>query len=267
MNKVIDQKATKKRIKELRIQNGYTQEQLAKMMSGSRSYYNSMETGDRELTDKYLKSLSIIYDIDVEEIVIYKKLEYENITEIMSFINSFRPTNYYFLRNGNLIEDLKDLDKHLRNQTTTEYKVVDLLLNHLSYEVSFIDIKKHTELWCEEKNLSSIKIKQLTLSLENYFGNYNIAVLIKNKNDIEDTLLLSVDKYADFEKFLHYSLLGNLNSFKKSYSYCYKDNQDFFNKIIKDEQNKKNVSDDSNACEFTDFIKEILDRLNALYSD
>ena len=71
-----------------------------------------METGDRELTDKYLKSLSIIYDIDFEEIVIYEQSEYSKLEEMMNSINSYRPTNYYFVRNGNLLDDLKDTAHH-----------------------------------------------------------------------------------------------------------------------------------------------------------
>ena len=49
MKRIIDQKATKERIRELRIQRGYTQEEIADIMGGSRSYYNSMETGKKHL--------------------------------------------------------------------------------------------------------------------------------------------------------------------------------------------------------------------------
>ena len=77
MKRIIDQKATKERIRELRIQRGYTQEEIADIMGGSRSYYNSMETGNRELNEKYLETLAKIFDVDWDEICIYVEYDYE----------------------------------------------------------------------------------------------------------------------------------------------------------------------------------------------
>lgn len=59
----------------------------------------------------------------------------------MNSINSYRPTNYYFVRNGNLLVDLKDLVKYMDSEKITEYNLLDPILTHLGYEVRLINIK------------------------------------------------------------------------------------------------------------------------------
>lgn len=226
---IINQAATKKRIKELRLKNGYTQEQIAKMMNGSRSYYNSMETGDRVLTERYLNTLSAVYYIDVEEIVIYEQSEYNKLEETMNSINSYRPANYYFLRNGNLADDLKDLVKYMGSEKITEYNLLDPILTHLGYEVKLIDIQKYIQRWTTEKeNSKNCKIRQNAIELLDYFENQNVAVLIENKNNSKDKILISIDKYNTLENHLHNSIIGNLNNLEQKYSSSYKSNQCFF---------------------------------------
>lgn len=276
MRKIIDQKATKKRIKELRIQNGYTQEQLANMMDGSRSYYCSMETGDRELTDKYLKSLSTIYDIDVEEIVIYEESEYSKIEEIMNSINSYRPTNYYFVRNGNLLDDLKDLVKYMDSEKITEYNLLDPILSHLGYDVRLIDIKKFNTEWKKDKaSFINTKTKRNAIELSDYFGNQDVAILIKNTDKKFDKTLVSVDTYINFEKFIYNSVLGNLENMKEEFYKIHRTQRNTIDTIFKDTRTQAEIEDDSllefnstldNVGEFLDSIYDSFEKLNYIYS-
>lgn len=277
MTKIIDQKATKKRIKELRIQNGYTQEQLAKMMAGSRSYYNSMETGDRELTDKYLKSLSIIYDIDVEEIVIYEQSEYSKLEEMMNSINSYRPANYYFLRNGNLADDLKDLVKYMDSEKITEYNLLDPILTHLGYEVRLINIKKFNDRWKKDKStFINTKTKRNAIELSNYFGNHDVAVLIKNQKEKFDKTIISIDTYMNFEKFMCNSALGNLEKMNETFYEIYHNEHNTIEEIFIDTRTQAEIEEDEtlikfdscldNVAEFLDSISDSLEKLNNIYN-
>lgn len=276
MRKIIDQKATKKRIKELRVQNGYTQEQLAKKMAGSRSYYNSMETGERELTEKYIKSLSMIYDIDIEEIVIYEQSEYSKIEEIMNSINSYRPTNYYFVRNGNLLDDLKDLVKYMDSEKITEYNLLDPILTHLGYDVRLINIKKYSDKWKKDKSsFVNTKTKRNANELFNYFGNQKVAILIKNTDKKFDKIIVSVDTYINFEKFIYNSVLGNLENMKEEFYKIHRTQRNTIDTIFKDTRTQAEIEDDTtlnfnfhvdNIAEFLDSIYDSFEKLNDIYN-
>lgn len=276
MRKIIDQKATKKRIKELRVQNGYTQEQLAKKMAGSRSYYNSMETGERELTEKYIKSLSIIYDIDVEEIVIYEQSEYSKIEEIMNSINSYRPTNYYFVRNGNLLDDLKDLVKYMDSEKITEYNLLDPIFTHLGYDVRLINIKKYSNKWKKDKSsFVNTKTKRNAIALSNYFENQEVAILMKKKDRKFDKIIVSIDTYINFEKFIYNSVLGNLENMKEEFYKIHRTHRNTIDTIFKDTRTQAEIENDAtleinsyvdNVAEFLDSIYDSFEKLNYIYN-
>ena len=73
-----------KRIKALRIQNGYTQEKLSEMIDISQRALSSIESGDNFVTSDTIDKLMIVFDISVEEFFATNK--YKSSQELLSMI-------------------------------------------------------------------------------------------------------------------------------------------------------------------------------------
>lgn len=63
-----------KRLKELRIQNGYTQEQIAYILHTRQEQYSKYESGKRELPVKHLIALCCLYRISADYILGIEKI-------------------------------------------------------------------------------------------------------------------------------------------------------------------------------------------------
>lgn len=120
MKRVINQELTRDKIIQLRKIHNYTQKEIAKYLQGSRTYYCSFETGSRKLNEKFLQRLADIYDIDFDEICIYAESDYDKLEKTMNILDSYRPTNYYMVRHGNLVEDLIDLIKYFEKSEISQ---------------------------------------------------------------------------------------------------------------------------------------------------
>ena len=211
MKRRINQKATKERIRELRIQRGYTQEEIAEIMGGSRSYYNSMETGNRELNEKYLEKLAEVFEVNKDEICIYVEYDYEKFEEIMNILDSYRPTNYYMVRYGNLAEDIIDLIKYFEDSKISEYNLLDPIFNNLGFDIKLINIQTYIQKWNAESDIKNArKIRKKSESLLKYFNEKEICILAVNRNNQSERYLISIDKFLELEDFIYHSLIGNL---------------------------------------------------------
>ena len=73
-----------KRIKSLRIQNGYTQEKLSEMIDISQRALSSIESGDNFVTSDTIDKLMIVFDISVEEFFV--SIKYKSSQELLSMI-------------------------------------------------------------------------------------------------------------------------------------------------------------------------------------
>lgn len=73
-----------KRIKSLRIQNGYTQEKLSEMIDISQRALSSIESGDNFVTSDTIDKLMVVFDISVEEFFATNK--YKSSQELLSMI-------------------------------------------------------------------------------------------------------------------------------------------------------------------------------------
>ena len=58
-----------KRLKELRIKNGYTQEQIAFILHTRQEQYSKYESGKRELPIKHLVALCCLYRVSADYIL------------------------------------------------------------------------------------------------------------------------------------------------------------------------------------------------------
>ena len=58
-----------KRLKELRIKNGYTQEQIAFILHTRQEQYSKYESGKRELPIKHLISLCCLYRVSADYVL------------------------------------------------------------------------------------------------------------------------------------------------------------------------------------------------------
>lgn len=58
-----------KRLKELRIQNGYTQEQIAFILHTRQEQYSKYESGKRELPVKHLIALCCLYRVSADYVL------------------------------------------------------------------------------------------------------------------------------------------------------------------------------------------------------
>lgn len=73
-----------KRIKSLRIQNGYTQEKLSEMIDISQRALSSIESGDNFVTSDTIDKLMVVFNISVEEFFATNK--YKSSQELLSMI-------------------------------------------------------------------------------------------------------------------------------------------------------------------------------------
>ena len=241
MKKLIDQKATKERLKQLRIQSGYTQDEIAKMMGGSRSYYCSMESGDRDLNEKYLETLAKIYNVKMDEICIYVESEYDRLEKTMNILDSYRPANYYMVRHGNLEEDIIDLIKYFDDSRISEYDLLDPIFNNLGYDIKLINIKEYIKKWLSGANIMNIRgVKKRSKALLDYFGNKEVCILVAKRSNPSERYLISIDKYMELENYIYRSLLGNLEFLFDEYYDLYKstaeeDLDDIINENMREE--------------------------------
>jgi len=237
MKKEINQKLTRDNIKKLRESRGYTQEELAELIQGSRTYYCSFETGSRKLNETFLQRLAEIYDIDYDEVCIYVEADYDKLEKTMNILDSYRPTNYYMVRHGNLVEDLNDLIKYFEKSHISEYNLLDSMLNNLGYDVKLINIQDYINKWDSESTIFHSKnVKEKSNKLLSYFGNSNTktCILLAHREEKYLRYLISIDKYLELENFIYLSLVGNLEHiFEK------------FNKLSK--SYPKTISDDLNS--------------------
>lgn len=200
MKRVINQELTRDKIIQLRKIHNYTQKEIAKYLQGSRTYYCSFETGSRKLNEKFLQRLADIYDIDFDEICIYAESDYDKLEKTMNILDSYRPTNYYMVRHGNLVEDLIDLIKYFEKSEISQYIFVDPIFNNMGYGVKLINIKKHTAV------------------LDYIDKSKNGAcILIYSKTDKQNRHLLSIADYIALENHTFNSLMGNLNGLKEEF--------------------------------------------------
>ena len=58
-----------KRLKELRIKNGYTQQQIAFILNTRQEQYSKYESGKRDLPIKHLITLSLLYKVSSDYIL------------------------------------------------------------------------------------------------------------------------------------------------------------------------------------------------------
>ena len=272
MKRIIDQKATKERIRELRIQRGYTQEEIADIMGGSRSYYNSMETGNRELNEKYLETLAKIFDVDWDEICIYVESEYDKLEKTMNILDSYRPTNYYMVRYGNLAEDIIDLIKYFGDSKISEYNLLDPIFNNLGFDIKLINIQAYIQKWNAESDIKNArKIRKKSESLLRYFNEKEICILAVNRNNQSERYLISIDKFIELEDFIYHSLIGNLEFVFEEYDQIHsslaeedldeiisdnikeEDEDAFFDRLIHYSQAKKHLLD------INEYIGKLLD--------
>ena len=271
MKRIIDQKATKERIRELRIQRGYTQEEIAEIMGGSRSYYNSMETGNRKLNEKYLETLAKIFDVDWDEICIYVESEYDRLEKTMNILDSYRPTNYYMVRYGNLVEDIIDLIKYFYDSKISEYNLLDPIFNNLGFDIKLINIQTYIQKWNNESDVKNTrKIRKKSESLLKYFNEKEICILAVNRNDQSEKYLISIDKFLELEDFIYHSLIGNLEFVFEEYDQIHsssaeedldgiisdntkEDGDDLFDRLIYYSNAKKHLLD------INEYIGKLLD--------
>jgi transcriptional regulator with XRE-family HTH domain len=227
MKKVINQKLTQERIIQLRKRNGYTQDEIAEFLHGSRSYYCSLETGRTKLNEKVLERLSQIYNIEFDEICIYEESEYDILEKTMNILDSYRPTNYYMVRHGNLVEDLIDLIKYFEKANISEYKLLDPILNNLGFDVKLINIQDYIEKWKSEEDIKNPRdVIKKAKKLISYFDDNHIGscILLAHREEKYLRYLISIDKYLELENYIYLSLVGNLeqifenfNKLSKSY--------------------------------------------------
>lgn len=69
-----------KKIKILRVQNGFSQEYMARKLNMSRPTYSQIEKGERELTISEIKKLADIFGIQIENLLTSKKVEVPKVT-------------------------------------------------------------------------------------------------------------------------------------------------------------------------------------------
>lgn len=200
MKRVINQELTRDKIIQLRKIHNYTQKEIAKHLQGSRTYYCSFETGSRKLNEKFLQRLADIYDIDFDEICIYAESDYDKLEKTMNILDSYRPTNYYMVRHGNLKEDIADLIKYFEKSEISQYIFVDPIFNNMGYGVKLINIKKHTAVfdYVDKRKKGA-------------------CILIYSKTDKQNRRLLSIDDYIALEDHTYNSLMGNLNGLKEEF--------------------------------------------------
>ncbi len=226
MKREINQQVTREKIIQLRKTHGYSQDDVAQLIEGSRTYYCSMENGNRELNELFLQRLADIYDIEFEEICVFVESEYDKLEKTMSILDSYRPTNYYMVRHGNLAEDIIDLIKYFEESKISEYKLLDPMLNNLGFEVKLINIHDYIEKWnIESENNNSRIIINKSRKLLEYFksnNNYEACVLISNRHEPSQRFLINIDKYLELENFIYLSLVGNLENVFEEYNQFYK---------------------------------------------
>lgn len=225
MKKEINQKLSRENIKKLRLNRGYTQKELSVLMGGSRTYYCSFETGSRELNETFLQRLADIYDIDYDEVCIYAESDYDKLEKTMNILDSYRPTNYYMVRHGNLVEDLNDLIKYFEKSQISEYNLLDSMLNNLGYDVKLINIQNYIDKWnSESKILHSKNVRQNSKKLLSYFGNSDTktCILLAHREERYLRYLISIDKYLEIENYIYLSLVGNLEQILENFNKLYK---------------------------------------------
>ena len=220
MKRKIDQELTRERIVYLRRKNGYEQEDVAQLLEGSRPYYNSIEKGRVIINEKIIRRLAKFYNIDYDEICIYEESEYDKLENTMNILDSYRPTNYYMVRHGNLEEDIADLIKYFEKSNITEYNLLDPMLNNIGYDVKLINIKKYIENWKHEVN-NSISIVDIIKSKKflSYLGNdcHDACILLAYRGNQYSRYLISIDRYLELENKLHGFLIFNLEDILDEY--------------------------------------------------
>ena len=222
MLREINQKATREKMRQLRLEKGFTQDEIAELIEGSRTTYCSMEKGTKELNEKYLMRLAQAYNIEFEELCIYAESEYDKLERTMNILDSYRPTNYYMIRHGNLAEDLADLIKYFEKGKITEYNLIDPMLSGLGFEIKLININAYLEKWRSELELNNSRtvINNAKIALS-FFGDENdkeVCVLLYHRNERYLRCLLNIDKYIELEKFLFLSLDSNLENLFREYN-------------------------------------------------
>lgn len=108
-------------LKEIRIKNGYKQQEIAELLGIDTTSYGRIERGDRKLTTDRLAILAKHYKISVSAILGNEKTNETNTAETRSeneFINYLKEENT-FLRNSITSKD-KQLDFLI--EITKEYK-------------------------------------------------------------------------------------------------------------------------------------------------
>ena len=74
-----------RKIKALRLQNGYTQEKLSEMINISQRALSSIESGDNFVTADTLDNILLVFDITLEDLFATNK--YKTSDELLKMIN------------------------------------------------------------------------------------------------------------------------------------------------------------------------------------
>ncbi len=243
-------------IKQLRIEHGYSQNDLAELMHCSPQHISRLEKGLREVTDELISSLSIVFNVDFYHL----KSKLERFNSITDY------TDYYFLRQAIEKQDIVVIEKKLAEldacPTRFNYGQPLLLKGYchallLSYK--YKEYEKsieccYTALNCTEEDLLSFNGKSLK-----FISYYSIVLLLLfnyySVGKIDTALRIGeqvLKHFDELQKNNYFSFLNQEYMFKKAYinllnnmGYLYLENKDYesaFNISIKSIKSCSNLN-------------------------
>ena len=149
------------------------------------------------------------------------------------------------LRHGNLAEDLADLIKYFKDSNITKYNLLDPIFNSLGYDVKLINIQAYTEKLNSESSISNPRIIWTKAKrLREYFGKENTktCILLANRYEEFDYMLLSVERFIKFEDYIYNSVVGNLEIIAEEYYGIYKIDRKNIDSIISENIDKDDTA-------------------------
>lgn len=185
----INQEQTRNKIKNLRLEKGYSQTKLAKLMGVSRTYYNGIENGTNKVTELYLKTLADFYGVDICDIAVFTQTFDEGFYRGLKVKQKLQEKDF-----DSMSMKIYQLGKEIetgKKYTSTLYPA----LKAMGYKLEVVDIRD-----CNEKTIP----KDMLDSVQDN----KIFVLKKGNKKIG---YWSPTNYYEFERFITSAIKGYIN--------------------------------------------------------
>lgn len=261
----INQKKTAERIKGLRMERNWTQEEVADRLQGSPKYYCGIEKCKEKITPCYIKRLAKVFNVEFDDIAVYENTHEEQYhTEIQRIIAFF--AKKYGLTFGLDLppKDLKELMSTF--PTICDVGIAELALKKLGYESYIITTKWNNDIVTLTFLNSKLEwdMSEYPKGIKDIFKDEYVWVLIENNNIVG---ILNSSTICDIDRFVICGVKGIIDGARAEHNILFK-------RVNLSEKQQPRIKVVQNTCSFIgnnldlmeDLLKQVKERINRIKS-